>query len=179
MDGRADNPIVDEATVRDRLSRWSFPLGPLVSPEDVDADMAAYARELGPGAAPGLARMLVAFADAGDPSTDALYEFIYAYADEHPEATGRALLDALRPDGPPQLVDLIGLTQAAGAVGRLRDVVALDGSSDDLLASVAGALGELGGPEAAALLDELASGGDLGPAARRELAIARQALSDA
>jgi hypothetical protein len=154
----------------DRLRAWSFPLGPLVTPEDVAAEMDAEARRLGPDAGSELARLAITLEEAeGDDRIGALYDFVEVYARHHPEALSRALLGALRPDGPPVVVELLASVPDRGVVEALQD----------LLVSLASTLGELGGQPAGELVRRLEARDDLGEAARRELSIAKVHISAA
>lgn len=168
---------MDERELHQLVERWRFPLGPFTSPEDVADDMASQASRIGPAAADELARALVAFADAADPRLGDLYEFVQVYLRAQPEPMSRALFGALRPDGPPELVELAGLAGDEDTAQRLRASLDLAAPPAELVVAVASALGSAGGPGAAELLDELESRSDLAPEAHAEIVIARERLA--
>ena len=101
------------------------------------------------------------------------------YAKSYPKALLEALLQELRPTGPPTLVEILGVTGSRAkanfgesAVAQLREVLAIDEADDDLLLSLACALGELGGAEALQMLHQLQLRPNLSQPVQHEINIA-------
>ena len=154
------------------LNLWSFPRGPFVDLSDILTEMEATSRCLGVNAAPDLAVMLVQLDSEMDSSLEALYQFLQFYAKSYPKALEKALLQELRPTGPPTLVEILGVTGNPDVVTQLREVLAIDEADDELLLSLACALGELGGGEARQMLYQLRRRSNLSQPVQHEIKIA-------
>jgi len=141
--------------IRTKLNEWSFPLGPFRPIQEVFNEMEMEARCMGMKAAPELARILVQLDAEGDPLGEDLYQFLQIYAKYYSHALEEALRKELRPTGPPALVEILGYTGGERAVRHIRQVLDLNQADDELLISVACALGELGGAEAVEMLQDL------------------------
>jgi hypothetical protein len=165
---------MNETEFRNRLASWQN-LGPLREVDDLRREMAAAAGAMSGADSDMVAATLVALARDGEGSTlDALCDFLAFFADSHPRALGAALLARLDASGPPVLVEQIGATGHPDAVTHLRDGLDLQRASEPLLIALASTLGELGGDDAAAFLDDLAALAALPASVRDEIAVARR-----
>jgi len=136
------------------LRDWDFPTGPFESPADVTRAMTREAEVLGPQAAPELVQAIVALDSVQYQHIEVVYEFIEIYAALYPQALEAAILRQLTNQGPPILVDLLGTTGSAKAVQALASVIDPTAASEELAVALAGALGEIGGPQAQRWLQE-------------------------
>ena len=158
--------------MRTKLHEWRFPLGPFRTIEEVFHDMEANARCMGVKAAPELARILVQLSEKEEPLEEDLYQFLQIYAKYYSHALEEALRKELRSTGPPTLVELLGYTGSQRSVRHIRQTLDLDQAGDELLISVACALGELGGAEAGKMLLDLRGRKDLSQDVLHEVEIA-------
>lgn len=155
-----------------KLNLWSFPRGPFAEISDILTEMEVTSRCLGANVAPDLAMMLVQLDSEMDGPLEELYQFLQFYAKSYPKALEEALLQELRPTGPPTLVEILGVTGSTRAVARLGEVLAIDEADDELLLSLACALGELGGAEARQMLHQLRLRANLSQPVQHEINIA-------
>lgn len=162
--------------IRDKLNHWSFPHGPFREISEIFQEMEAMSRCMGAEVAPKLVRTLVLLDQAMDPLEEALYQFLQVYANFYPKALEEALLQELTPTGPPTLVEILGHIGSKRALRQLRNVLALDEADDDLLESLACALGELGGIEAKQMLYILRDKTNLSLSVQNEINIALTTL---
>jgi hypothetical protein len=162
--------------LRAKLKNWDS-LGPFRSIDDLDREMETEAHKWGALAASKLAKALVELELADDPLIDVLVEFLDIYCKHYPNALGEALLQELRPDGPPRLVMQIGCTGNVEAITRLKQIINLEMAGDELLVSLACALGDLGGSEALTILNSLQQRQNLSNEVKNEIDIALQNLA--
>ena len=94
------------------------------------------------------------------------------YSRYYPDALAEALLQELRPTGPPLVVSLLGCTGNPKAVTQLKEVLDLNNASNDLLEALAGTLGDLGRSEALETLHFLQKKEDLSQQVQEEINIA-------
>jgi hypothetical protein len=158
------------------LADWDLPLGPFKTIEDVFASMEARADALGPQEAGALAGLAAQFARNRHPRTNVLSIFLQKYAERHPDAFARSLLRELGPEGPPLLLDLLGSTGVRSAVSQAAKILDVQSATADLLIAWAGALGDLGGAEARAYLNELHARPDLDEEVKSEIRIGLERL---
>lgn len=158
--------------IRDKLNRWSFPHGPFREMSEIFQEMEMMSRCTGAEVAPKLVTTLVLLEQAMDPLEEALYQFLQVYAKFYPKALEEALLQELTPTGPPALIEILGHIGSKRALRQLGKVLALDEADDDLLESLACALGELGGIEAKQMLYILRGRTNLSLSVHNEINIA-------
>lgn len=158
--------------LRDKLERWTFPLGPFVSIQDVYDEMAQEAQKLGLSSANELVEALITLDAEGDSLLEQLGELLEMYSRYYPDALAEALLEQLRPSGPPLLVNLLGCTGSDKAVTQLKKTLNLNIASNDLLEALAGTLGDLGGSEALEILYSLHNQKNLSKQVQEEINIA-------
>jgi hypothetical protein len=126
---------MDIAILRGKLERWSFPLGPFLSIEDVYIEMEEETHRLGSISANQLVEALIKLETEGDPLWETLDEFIVTwYSRNYPADLTEAVLQNLRPTGPPSIVGLLGCTISSNkAVNKLKQTLDLNNANDDLL----------------------------------------------
>ncbi|MFN6395483.1 MAG: hypothetical protein AN488_00750 [Anabaena sp. WA113] len=148
---------MDIAILRGKLERWSFPLGPFLSIEDVYIEMEEETHRLGSISANQLVEALIKLETEGDPLWETLDEFIVTwYSRNYPADLTEAVLQNLRPTGPPSIVGLLGCTISSNkAVNKLKQTLDLNNANDDLLEAFVGTIGDIGSAEDLEILHSL------------------------
>ena len=148
---------MDSAILRGKLERWCFPLGPFLSIEDVYIEMEEETHRLGAISANQLVEALIKLETEGDPLWETLDEFIVTwYSRNYPADLTEAVLQNLRPTGPPSIVGLLGCTISSNkAVNKLKQTLDLNNANDDLLEAFVGTIGDIGSAEDLEILHSL------------------------
>jgi hypothetical protein len=171
---------MDITILRNKLQRWSFPLGPFLSIEDVYVEMEEEVHRLGSISANQLVEALVKLEAEGDPLWETLDELIATwYSRKYPADLTEALLQNLCPMGPPSIVGLLGCTSISDkTVKKLKQIIDLNNASDDLLEAFVGTIGDIGSVEDLELLDSLQKRQNLAITIKEEIKIAVSNIHD-
>lgn len=161
-----------EDEIRRRCERWTPPLGPFLTADDVYSEMKNFATELGPHQASSLVETISTW-DVDSDIADTVFELAREYMNAFPAAFTEALLSRLERNGPAVLVDILGMSEQPEVSRELLDRLDVEQADDDLLVALFGALGSIADVTAHRFLQSV-DAHLLSPRARRELEIARR-----
>ncbi len=142
--------------LRNLVERWSAPLGPFLSYEDVEKEMLHEARRLGDDGAKYIIDAIEVFEKENNPLLEDLGDFASVYFGIHKDAMTEQLVNCVNKNSSEELVWLLrmckGDERAANILCNEFDFSRLD---KDWQITVLGALGFIGGDIASTYLDKL------------------------